>query len=168
MRVTIQIERELRDRLSTARISVNKTWDDYLEFLLQFYIKHADKDDSVTDTHEYERFYLGDQLPDSLSHHQRELFSILSELENDFKNNPDIKIKAMLAEKIAKINATAKQISEGVQEDRIAEEIAQIKANRLKIFKNIAPTNRILVKDPIGEIHAKKEGTETEVSNEQG
>ncbi|MCK4260668.1 MAG: hypothetical protein KAX49_16950 [Halanaerobiales bacterium] len=160
-KVQITVDKELRNRLVAAKQTFHKTWDDFFSFLLNFYIKHSGEDGEAIKDYEYERFYLGDALPDSVSRHHQELFMVLTELEAAFKTTENGKDKAFIGEKIARINAIAKDVATGVEEDRIKQEIAQIKSNRLKILKNIAPSKREMIKNPEKE-HEQRKNQEAE------
>ena len=165
LKVQISVEKDVRDRLSVAKQTLNKTWDDFLPFLLDFYIKHAGEDGENIRDYEYEKYYLGDALPDSASRHHQELSNVLTELENTFKSTDDARDKAFIGEKIARINAILKDVATDVESNRLTEEIAQIKQNRLKILKNIAPSERVLIKDPLKKYETKRK--EVEDSNDQ-
>ena len=156
LKVQIAVEKDVRDRLSVAKQTLNKTWDDFFPFLLDFYIKHAGEDGENIKDYEYEKYYLGDALPDSASRHHQELSNVLTELENTFKTTENGKEKAFIGEKIARINAILKDVATDVESNRLTEEIAQIKQNRLKILKNIAPSERVLTKDPLKKYETKR------------
>lgn len=164
-RVQISVEKPVRDRLSVAKQTLNKTWDDFFPFLLDFYIKHAGEDGEAIKDYEYEKYYLDDALPDSASRHHQELSNVLTELENTFKTTESGRDKAFIGEKIARINAILKDVATDIESNRLTEEIAQIKQNRLKILKNIAPSTRVLVKDPLKEHETKRK--EIEDSNDK-
>ena len=155
-KVQIAVEKDVRDRLSVAKQTLNKTWDDFFPFLLDFYIKHAGEDGEDIKDYEYEKYYLEGALPDSASRHHQELSNVLTELENTFKSTENGKEKAFIGEKIARINAILKDVAMDVESTRLVEEIAQIKQNRLKILKNIAPSERVLIKDPLKEHETKR------------
>ena len=109
------------------------------------------------------RFCISSPDTSSLEFHRDQLTKILTDLEHTYATTGDPKDKATIAEKIARINASLKDISKTDESSRVLEEIAQIKKNRLKILKNIAPTKTVKRNEDKEEISETK--SEQEANN---
>jgi len=156
----ILVKSTTKQKLSEAKEILRKTWDDFLVYLLEFYISHADEDDRELDKADVMRYCVSSPDTSSLEFHRDQLTKILTDLEHTYATTGDPKDKATIAEKIARINASLKDISKTDESSRVLEEIAQIKKNRLKILKNIAPTKTVKRNED------KEEVSETESEQE--
>ena len=146
-KVQILIDSSTKHRLTEAKNALRKTWDDFLLYLLEFCIAHSDEDDRELEKAEAIRYCLTDADTSSITYHREQLTKILTDLEKTVAETEDPKDKATIAEKIARINTALKEIAETDTSSRILEEIGQLKKNRLKILKNIAPTKTVKVNE---------------------
>jgi len=144
-KVQILIDRSTKNRLIEAKNALRKTWDDFFLYLLEFYIAHSDEDDKELEKAEAIRYCLTDADTSTLAYHREQLAKILTDLERSVAQTEDPKDKAVIAEKIARINTSLKDIAETDAGSRLLEEIGRLKKNRLKILKNIAPTKTVKV-----------------------